>query len=159
MTVRLEQWGEDDLWLLEALMGDPEMTEHLGGPESPEKLRERQARYLRTGSMFKIVDEETGEAVGSVGFWEKDWQGEQIYETGWMVLKAHQAAASRPRRRRSSSRRRRRTAGDATCTRSRRPQTARRTRSAASSASRFSARSSSSFRPGTSRPQTTGASI
>src|SRR5439155_18532482 len=90
VTVRLEQWAEDDLWLVEALMGDPELTEHLGGPESPEKLRERQARYLRTGSMFKIVDEETGEAVGSVGFWEKDWQGERIYETGWMVLKAHQ---------------------------------------------------------------------
>jgi RimJ/RimL family protein N-acetyltransferase len=90
MPVRLEQWGEDDLWLVEALMGDPEMTEHLGGPESSEKLRERQARYVRTESMFKLVDEETGEAVGSVGFWEKDWHGEQIYETGWMVLKAHQ---------------------------------------------------------------------
>lgn len=77
--------------LLEKLLGDPEMTKYLGGPESPEKLAERQARYERLpafgkGQMFKIVDEETGEAVGSVGYWEKDWRGEQVYETGWSVL-------------------------------------------------------------------------
>ncbi|MGO9955406.1 MAG: hypothetical protein ACLP50_05410 [Solirubrobacteraceae bacterium] len=28
-------------------MGDPRMTEHLGGPESPDKLRERQGRSER----------------------------------------------------------------------------------------------------------------
>jgi len=32
---------------LERLMGDPNMTEHLGGPETPEKLRERNDRYAR----------------------------------------------------------------------------------------------------------------
>jgi RimJ/RimL family protein N-acetyltransferase len=89
-SVRLEPWGKDDLWLVERLMGDPVMTEHLGGPESPEKLRERQARYAKANHskarMFKIVDEETGEAVGSVGYWEKEWQGEMVYETGWGVL-------------------------------------------------------------------------
>ena len=40
-------------------MVDPRMTEHLGGPESPEKLRERQRRYERLergGRMLKIVD-------------------------------------------------------------------------------------------------------
>ena len=36
--------------------------------------------------MFKIVDAETGEALGSVGFWEREWQGQQVYETGWGVL-------------------------------------------------------------------------
>jgi hypothetical protein len=35
--VRLEPWGEGDLPLLEKLMGDPAMTEHLGGPETPEE--------------------------------------------------------------------------------------------------------------------------
>jgi hypothetical protein len=39
-TVTLKPWGSDDLPLLERLMGDPRMTEHLGGPESPDKLRE-----------------------------------------------------------------------------------------------------------------------
>jgi RimJ/RimL family protein N-acetyltransferase len=85
--IRLEPWSADDLWLVERLMGDPSMTEHLGGAESPAKLADRHRRYVEPGSgMFKIVDERTGAAVGSVGFWERQWQGEQVYETGWSVL-------------------------------------------------------------------------
>ena len=45
--VTLEPWSSGDLPLLERLMGDPRMTEHFGGPESPDKLRERQGRYER----------------------------------------------------------------------------------------------------------------
>jgi RimJ/RimL family protein N-acetyltransferase len=91
VTVRLEPWGEDDLPLVQKLMGDPAMTEHLGGPETPEKLAERQERYAKLGDsgkgrMFKIVDQATGEAVGSVGYWERTWRDQQIYETGWSVL-------------------------------------------------------------------------
>jgi RimJ/RimL family protein N-acetyltransferase len=90
-VVRIEPWGEDDLPLLEKLMGDPAMTEHLGGPESPEKIRERQSRYEPPGSgMFKIVDRTTDEAVGSVGYWERDWRGRKVYEVGWSVLPAFQ---------------------------------------------------------------------
>ena len=89
--MRIEPWGEDDLPLLEKLMGDPAMTEHLGGPESPEKILERQRRYEPPGSgMFKIVDGETGEAVGSVGYWERTWRDGQVYELGWSVLPAFQ---------------------------------------------------------------------
>jgi RimJ/RimL family protein N-acetyltransferase len=89
--VRLEPWGKDDLPLVRRLMGDPAMTEHLGGPESEEKLVERQARYEHAkedgiGQMFKIVDEATGEAAGSVGYWEKEWRDQQVYEIGWSVL-------------------------------------------------------------------------
>jgi RimJ/RimL family protein N-acetyltransferase len=94
-AVRLDPWGEGDLPLVEKLMGDPEMTKHLGGPESHEKMVDRQARYERLadsgkGRMFKIVDVATGEAAGSVGYWEKEWRGEQVYETGWSVLPAFQ---------------------------------------------------------------------
>jgi RimJ/RimL family protein N-acetyltransferase len=90
-TVRLEPWGAGDLPLLRRTMGDPAMTEHLGGPESEEKLVERQARYERLGEdgggrMFKIVDEASGEPAGSVGYWEKEWRGGTVYETGWMVV-------------------------------------------------------------------------
>src|SRR2546421_10675188 len=88
-TVTLEPWGSGDLPLLERLMGDPRMTEHLGGPESPDKLRERQGRYeaLEGGDrMFKIVDVASGAGVGSVGFWMKEWRGGQVYEIGWMVV-------------------------------------------------------------------------
>ena len=88
-TVTLEPWGSGDLPLLERLMGDPHMTEHLGGPESPDKLRERQGRYERLEGgdrMFKIVDVASGAGVGSVGFWTKEWRDEQVYEVGWMVV-------------------------------------------------------------------------
>jgi RimJ/RimL family protein N-acetyltransferase len=89
--VRLEPWAKGDLPLVEKLMGDPAMTEHLGGPESPEKLADRQARYEVPGSgMFKIVDEVTEEAVGSVGYWERSWRAERVYEIGWSVLPAFQ---------------------------------------------------------------------
>jgi RimJ/RimL family protein N-acetyltransferase len=77
------------------------MMEHLGGPESPEKLAERQARYEKRGSrQFKIVDVASGEGVGHVGYWERGWRGEPVFEVGWSVLPAFQgrgigAAATR----------------------------------------------------------------
>jgi RimJ/RimL family protein N-acetyltransferase len=93
--VRLEPWAQDDLPLVRRVMGDPAMTEHLGGPETEEKLLERQARYERlgeagSGRMFKILDEATDEPAGSVGYWEKDWRGGTVYETGWSVLSEFQ---------------------------------------------------------------------
>ena len=94
-TVRIKPWGEGDLPLLKKLLGDPAMTEHLGGPESDEQLIKRQARFERltesgNGRMFKIVHEATGEAVGSVGYWDSTYQGEDMYEMGWSVLPAFQ---------------------------------------------------------------------
>src|SRR6476660_7862689 len=90
-AVRIEPWGAGDLPLLEQLLGDPAMTEHLGGPESRAQLVARQARYERlhdsdTDRMFRIVDGPSGQAVGSVGYWERTWRGELVYETGWSVL-------------------------------------------------------------------------
>jgi RimJ/RimL family protein N-acetyltransferase len=89
VTVTLEPWGSGDLPLLERLMGDPRMTGHLGGPETADKLRERQRRYekLESGDrMFKVVDVASGAGVGSVGFWTKEWRDAQVYEVGWMVV-------------------------------------------------------------------------
>jgi RimJ/RimL family protein N-acetyltransferase len=84
--VRLENWAKGDLWLVTALNGDPSMMRHLGGPESPSKLAERQAKYEREGSgMFKILLD--GAAVGSVGYWER---GPEAWEVGWAVLPAFQ---------------------------------------------------------------------
>jgi RimJ/RimL family protein N-acetyltransferase len=89
--VRLEPWGRGDRPLLELLLGDPAMTEHLGGPETPEKIARRQARYEKSGSrMFKIVDEATAEAAGWVGYWPRIWRGAQVFEMGWSVLLAFQ---------------------------------------------------------------------
>jgi RimJ/RimL family protein N-acetyltransferase len=93
--VRIEPWGEGDLPLLHKCLGDPAMMEHLGGPESPEKVVERQQRYERLpatgkGRMFKIVEAATGESVGSVGYWERESSEGQVYETGWMILPVFQ---------------------------------------------------------------------
>jgi RimJ/RimL family protein N-acetyltransferase len=87
---RIEPWGEDDQPLLERLLGDPAMTEHLGGPESPAKIADRHKRYLNAKpgavEMFKVVDE-SGVGVGSVGYWERDDADEgKVFETGWAVL-------------------------------------------------------------------------
>ena len=70
------------------LLGDPAMMEHLGGPETPEKIAERQARYEQLPDCFKIVFE--GEGAGWVGFWEREHRGETVYEMGWSVLPAFQ---------------------------------------------------------------------
>jgi RimJ/RimL family protein N-acetyltransferase len=93
--VHIDPWGQGDLPLLEKLLGDPAMTQHIGGPETPEKLTERQARYERTpqpgtGRQFKIVHSKTGEGVGWVGYWQRTWRDEPIYEIGWSVLIAFQ---------------------------------------------------------------------
>lgn len=89
--VTLRSWSEDDFWLLERSLGDPEMTQHLGGPETPEQLRKRHRRYCTIAEpdkMFVIVSE--GEAVGSVGYWEREWRGVSVLETGWNILPEYQ---------------------------------------------------------------------
>lgn len=91
IEVDLRPWSQDDLPLLMRLRGDPAMNVHLGGPEAPEKIRERQERYYRTSQeginrMFVIIAGPERVPAGSIGYWEKDWQGEKIWETGWSVL-------------------------------------------------------------------------
>jgi len=48
-SARIEPWGDGDLPLLERLLGEPAMMAHLGGPESPERIAERQAEYRQPG--------------------------------------------------------------------------------------------------------------
>src|SRR5262245_10356370 len=89
--IHIEPWGKDDLDLLLQCLADPAMMVHLGGPERPEKIAERQADYERAGSrQFKVVDEATGAGVGWVGYWEREWHGEQVFEVGWAVIPAFQ---------------------------------------------------------------------
>lgn len=88
MDVTLTRWGEDDFPVLER-GNTPEMTRFLGGPETPEQLRDRHARFLRlwdegTARMFRIdVD---GVAAGGIGWWDVDHGGSPAYETGWNVF-------------------------------------------------------------------------
>jgi RimJ/RimL family protein N-acetyltransferase len=89
--VRIEPWSEDDLPLLERLLGDPAMMGHLGGPETPGQIAGRHARYLAEAErdpQFRIVAGD--EAVGWVGYWERAWRDRDVYEIGWSVLPAFQ---------------------------------------------------------------------
>ncbi len=93
VDVLLQPWAEDDLPLLEKLLGDPDMMVHLGGPESSEQILERHQRYMRlpeTDHMFKIIWGSQSEAVGSIGYWEKTWRDQIVYETGWSILPSYQ---------------------------------------------------------------------
>jgi RimJ/RimL family protein N-acetyltransferase len=92
--VRLRPWRTDDLGLLERLLGDPAMTEHLGGPETPEHLRSRLTQYLalkpEEGRMFVVTVGRDGEPVGSVGWWWHEAGDSPSLETGWSVLREFQ---------------------------------------------------------------------
>jgi RimJ/RimL family protein N-acetyltransferase len=71
-----------------AALNTREMTEHTGGPESDEKLSDRLRRYAEPhgdGAMF-VIENLASKPVGSIGFWRREWHGEQVYETGWAVL-------------------------------------------------------------------------
>ena len=70
MSVRLVPWGDGDFPLLVRLLGDPAMTEHLGGPEDDAALRTRQRRYVEAeDGVFNSVDA-AGADVGWVGYWD-----------------------------------------------------------------------------------------
>ena len=93
MNIHLEPWSEEDLPLLQALLGDAEMMSDLGGPETPEQIRQRHARYLKlpdTDHIFKIIATDESKAVGSIGYWAKTWRNQQVSEMGWQVLRAYQ---------------------------------------------------------------------
>ncbi|HJP78370.1 MAG TPA: GNAT family N-acetyltransferase [Pseudonocardiaceae bacterium] len=86
--VRLQAWSDAAFDVLRRA-NTPEMTTYLGGPESEEKLADRQRRYLAldepgAGQMFVVTVD--GEPAGVVGYWEHEWQGETSYEAGWSVL-------------------------------------------------------------------------
>lgn len=88
--VWIEPWTADDRELLDALLGDPVMTEHLGGPESPQKLDARQARYEADPRQHRIRLEGVAGGVGFVGYWDKDWRGAGVWEVGWGVRPEYQ---------------------------------------------------------------------
>ncbi|MDG4857288.1 GNAT family N-acetyltransferase [Streptomyces sp. T-3] len=84
--VTLTPWSEGDFGLL-VRANAPEMTDHLGGPEGEEQLADRHRRYLTLdgrGQMFRITQD--GAPAGTIGYWEREWRGATVWETGWGVL-------------------------------------------------------------------------
>ncbi|SHN38740.1 GNAT family N-acetyltransferase [Cryptosporangium aurantiacum] len=88
--VLIQPWTETDLDLLRRI-NTPAMKMHVGGPETESALLVRHGRYLNfpregKGCMFSIRLRATGDPVGSVGYAERTWQGEAVFEMGWNVL-------------------------------------------------------------------------
>ena len=91
MDIDIRLWSEGDLSLLERLLGDPAMTDHLGGPEAQGKICDRHARYCSSSladsePQFVIVIGPEQTAAGWIGYWEREWQGQLVLEMGWSVL-------------------------------------------------------------------------
>ena len=86
MEIRLRPWSVNDLGLLRRL-NTPAMLEHLGGPERGDALLARLSRYIDApDGVFVVERPDTGDAVGFVGWWEREWTGRPVYETGWSVV-------------------------------------------------------------------------
>ncbi|MGE5373556.1 MAG: GNAT family N-acetyltransferase [Bacteroidota bacterium] len=95
VDIELRRWTENDLRLLEHLMGDAAMTQHIGGPETPDKIRKRLERYCMDSNiskvhMFVIVLESSQTGIGSIGYWERKWLGQAVWESGWRILLEYQ---------------------------------------------------------------------
>ncbi len=90
-AIELKPYSKNDLPFLRR-NNAPEMTEFLGGPETEEKLLERHQRYinLQAGEAYMFVVWLDGNAVGSVGYWEKEWKDMTVWEAGWGVLPEYQ---------------------------------------------------------------------
>jgi RimJ/RimL family protein N-acetyltransferase len=90
--VSIRPYSEGDLWVLQRTLGDPSQMRYLGGPENEEKLRDRHKKFVAlsadpsTGCMFVITVGSERTSAGTVGYWEKNWDGQKVWETGWNVL-------------------------------------------------------------------------
>ena len=93
--IELVPWSDGDLWVVERFLSDPEMMEHLGGAQSHEQIVDAHSRYLDTGrsgagGMFTVVVGPDSLVAGNIGYWDKRWRDELVYETGWMIFPEHQ---------------------------------------------------------------------
>jgi RimJ/RimL family protein N-acetyltransferase len=86
--VELTPWSVEDHALLHAINSDPVQMAHVGGVETDAKIADRNAKYARDPHQLRISV--NGEPAGWVGFWEREWNGERVYEIGWSVLRAFQ---------------------------------------------------------------------
>ncbi len=88
LTVSIRPWSEQDFPILERLMGDPVKT----GTGALDQVRTRHERFLRSGEtsrqgpMFAITLGPAGQTVGTIGYWQRLWQGQHLWEIGWSVL-------------------------------------------------------------------------
>jgi RimJ/RimL family protein N-acetyltransferase len=93
--MRLVPITVDDEDLAVRLECDPEMMREIGGPRLEADVRASHKHRLElmekgVAHMYKIVAEDSGDVLGTIGIWKIDWKGPQAYEMGWFVLPEHQ---------------------------------------------------------------------
>jgi RimJ/RimL family protein N-acetyltransferase len=89
VAVHIRPLAEGDLDLMRAILGDPRMTEHLGGPQTEEAIREAHRAYLADdapGGVFAITLGDDAAGVGWIGYWETELHGSLVWEAGLSVL-------------------------------------------------------------------------
>lgn len=85
MRVTLQPWTDADLAVLRRA-NSPELTRHLGGPETDAALVERHTEYLTGGEavrMFRV--EVDGVPAGYAGYWEQEHDNAPAYEVGCVI--------------------------------------------------------------------------
>jgi RimJ/RimL family protein N-acetyltransferase len=93
--MRLVPITAEDEGLAVRLECDPEMMLHIGGPRPAADVRRAHKRRLALmekgeAHMYKIVAEDSGAVLGTIGIWKIEWKGPDTYEMGWFVLPEHQ---------------------------------------------------------------------
>jgi RimJ/RimL family protein N-acetyltransferase len=91
----IRPYAEADRDLTVALETDPQVMAHLGGVSTVEAAdrvhRWRMEAPARGDFFVTIVPDGTDEAVGVLGVWRSEIEGESVYELGAMLRPGHQA--------------------------------------------------------------------
>jgi RimJ/RimL family protein N-acetyltransferase len=90
----LRELTEDDLPDLRSILQDPDVMyayEHTFSEEDVRAWLERQfQRYREIGTgLWAVVLKETGEMIGQAGLTYQSCEGEQVFEIGYLLKKAH----------------------------------------------------------------------
>ena len=87
--MELVDYTDADLELSVALETDPQVMAELGGPrsvESIERVHPKRAAAADGGMWLKIMLDDSPEPIGQLGAWWSEYQNEELWEVGWMLL-------------------------------------------------------------------------
>ena len=96
IIVDIRPYSKSDQWILQRTLGDPNQTKHLGGSENRKKIEKRHKQYLalskdpQNGCMFVITIDTKKTPAGTIGYWEREWDNQRVWEVGWSVLPEYQ---------------------------------------------------------------------
>jgi len=93
--MRLVPITAEDEDLTVRLECDAQLMRYIGGSRPEADVRATHKRRLDLmekgeARMYKIVADDSGEVLGTIGIWKIDWKSPQAYEMGWIVLPEHQ---------------------------------------------------------------------